>query len=57
MFDVERVRICGLKSEVIPLPPGGFKRAMEKVVPDALARFGINTMKLGSFLVADMRRL
>jgi ubiquinone/menaquinone biosynthesis C-methylase UbiE len=57
LFDVERVRIFGLKSEVILLPPGGFKRALERAVPDAMARFATNTMKLGSFLVADMRRV
>ena len=56
LFEVKRVRICGLKSEVIPLPAGSFKRVIESAVPDALARFATNTMRLGTFLVADMRR-
>lgn len=57
LFAVEQFRICGVKSEVIPLPPGGLKRAAEKFVPDSIARFATNTLKMGTFLVAEMRRL
>jgi SAM-dependent methyltransferase len=57
LFDVERVRIFGLKSEVIPLPAGSLKRMLEKAVPDTLTRFATNTMRLGTFLVADLCRV
>jgi SAM-dependent methyltransferase len=56
LFDVERIRIYGLKSELIPLPPGRLKRAVEALLPDWLTRFGTNTLGMGSFLVADMRK-
>lgn len=56
-FEVEQFRFYGVKSEVIPLPPGGLKRAVEKIVPDGITRFGTNTLKMGTFLVADMRRV
>jgi SAM-dependent methyltransferase len=57
LFNVERVRVYGVKSEVIPLPPSEIKRTLETIVPDAVTRFGTNTMGLGTFLVADMRRV
>jgi ubiquinone/menaquinone biosynthesis C-methylase UbiE len=56
-FEIERFRICGVKSEVIPLPPGRLKQAAEKIIPDAVTRLATNGLKLGTFLVADMRRL
>jgi ubiquinone/menaquinone biosynthesis C-methylase UbiE len=57
LFRVERVWIYGVKSEVIPLPPSGLKRAIEKALPDQMTRFGTNTLRMGTFLVADMRRV
>ena len=51
------LRIYGVKNEVIPLPPSGLKRGLEKILPDFLTRFGTNTMRMGTFLVADMRRI
>lgn len=56
-FRVERVRIYGVKSEAIPLPPGRFKRLLERVVPDRVTRFATNRLKIGTFLVADMVRI
>jgi ubiquinone/menaquinone biosynthesis C-methylase UbiE len=56
-FEVERIRICGLKNDVIPLPPGKIKDLAEKITPSILTRTMTNTMRMGSFLVAEMRKV
>jgi ubiquinone/menaquinone biosynthesis C-methylase UbiE len=57
LFEVERIRICGLKNDVIPLPPGKIKEMAEKITPRILTRTMTNTMRMGSFLVAEMRKV
>ena len=57
LFEVERIRICGLKNDVIPLPPGRIKELAEKTTPSILTRTMTNTMRMGSFLVAEMRKV
>jgi ubiquinone/menaquinone biosynthesis C-methylase UbiE len=56
LFNVDSIRICGLKTDVIPLPHGRLKSLIETVVPDALTRFLTNRLELGSFLVAQMSK-
>ena len=56
LFHVERFLITGQKSDVIPLPAGNFKNRMEKILPDRLTRSLTNHLKLGSFLIAEMKR-
>lgn len=56
LFDVEWIRIYGLKTELLPLPQGRLKRFLEKLIPDPLARFLTHHCRLGSFLVAEMRK-
>lgn len=56
-FAVDRARVCGLKNEVIPLPPGRLKTLLERVLPNPATRFMTNTLRMGSFLVAEMRKL
>jgi len=50
-FDVEEVRIFGLKSEVVPLPGSRAKSALMSLMPDPVARFLTNRLRLGTFLV------
>jgi ubiquinone/menaquinone biosynthesis C-methylase UbiE len=57
LFEVEKVRILGLKAEILPLPRGRLKSAIEALTPDAVSRLITNGMRLGTFLVADMRRV
>lgn len=57
LFDVDRIRIYGLKSEIVPLPHGRLKQLLLTIVPDSVARFFLNRLRGGSFLVADMRRI
>jgi ubiquinone/menaquinone biosynthesis C-methylase UbiE len=56
LFDIERLRILGLKNDVIPLPPGKLKSIAERATPSILTRMLTNTMRMGSFLVAQMRK-
>jgi len=56
LFDVESIRIYGLKAEILPFPPGTPKRLLERLIPDAIGRLLTNHLRLGSFLVAEMRR-
>lgn len=57
LFEVERIRICGLKSDVIPLPPGKLKAKVERITPNICTRAMTNGMRMGSFLVAEMRKI
>jgi ubiquinone/menaquinone biosynthesis C-methylase UbiE len=56
LFKTERIRIYGLKTDVIPLPHGRLKSLLEPLVPDQLARFFTNQLQMGSFLVAHIRK-
>jgi ubiquinone/menaquinone biosynthesis C-methylase UbiE len=56
-FEIERIRICGQKNDVIPLPPGKIKELAEKITPSILTRTMTNTMRMGTFLVAEMRKV
>lgn len=56
LFHIEQIRIYGLKSELFPIPAGRVKAILERVVPDGISRFFTNRMRLGTFLVAEMRR-
>ena len=40
-----------------PLPGGRTKAVVERRLPDAVARLATNTLRLGSFLVVDMRKI
>lgn len=56
LFSIESVGICGLKTDVLPLPPGRLKSSLETMLPDPLTRFMTNRLGMGSFLVAKMRK-
>lgn len=54
VFNIDTIQICGLKTDMIPLPDGRLKSLAEAIVPDAMARLLTNRLGLGSFLVARM---
>ena len=56
LFELERMRIFGLKSDVVPLPHGRPKQAVMNLLPDGLARFLSRHLRMGSLLVVDMRK-
>ncbi len=53
-FVIETIRICGLKTEMIPLPAGRLKDVLMRAMPDTMSRFIGSTCRLGGFLVASM---
>jgi ubiquinone/menaquinone biosynthesis C-methylase UbiE len=55
LFEVESVRVYGLKSDVVPLPHSRLKLFLENQVPDRVARILTHHLSGGSFLVAQMR--
>jgi SAM-dependent methyltransferase len=55
-FTVTKFAIYGQKSDLVPLPYGRLKRGMMALVPNALARFLTSTLRMGTFLVVDMRK-
>jgi SAM-dependent methyltransferase len=56
LFELNSIRIYGMKSDVLPLPHGSLKQTLMSVLPDALARFLTRRLRMGSFLVASMRK-
>jgi len=57
LFEVDSVKIYGLKSDVVPLPYNRFKLFLENLVPDRVARILTHRLRGGTFLVAQMRTL
>jgi hypothetical protein len=55
-FAVESIKIFGLKSDIVPLPHGRLKNALMSAVPDGVARFLCRHLRMGSLLVARMRK-
>jgi SAM-dependent methyltransferase len=56
LFELMSMRIYGLKSDVVPLPHGGLKDAIMRMLPDAFTRFLTRDLRMGSFLVCSMRK-
>lgn len=54
MFELKRMRIFGMKSDLIPLPYGRLKQTIMSGLPDPVARFLTGKLRMGSFLVIDM---
>jgi hypothetical protein len=56
LFEIEAMQVCGLKVEVLPLPHGRLKQTLESLLPNGLARFMTQKLRMGTFLIANMRR-
>ena len=56
LFTLENVRVTGQKPDALPLPSGRFKTFLIRHLPDALTRFITDRLRLGTFLVARMKR-
>jgi SAM-dependent methyltransferase len=56
LFTVDEFRIYGLKNDMIPLPAGRIKSAIEGILPDALTRTFTNRLGWGSFLTVHMTK-
>jgi SAM-dependent methyltransferase len=56
LFVLDSMHVYGLKSDLVPLPHGRFKSSMMGLIPDSLARFMTTRLRMGSLLVAHMRK-
>jgi len=56
LFEIESFKFYGLKAELLPLPAGRLKAALEAAIPDGVARLMTNKLRMGSFLVAHMSK-
>lgn len=56
LFEIKHFFITGQKTDVIPLPAGRLKKIFECILPDALSRSLTHALKMGSFLIAEMKR-
>jgi len=55
-FQQLKACIKGQKSELFPLPAGGFKDAVMKLLPDGVSRGILNRCQHGSFLICEMKK-
>jgi SAM-dependent methyltransferase len=56
LFTMDSMEIHGLKSDLVLLPHGRLKQFLMNLIPDALARFMTRHLRMGSLLVAQMRK-
>jgi SAM-dependent methyltransferase len=56
LFAVDAVEIFGQKSDLVLLPAGQLKRFLMNLIPDVQARFMTRQLRMGSLLVAHMRK-
>lgn len=56
-FRVEYVQVKGSKAELFPIPSGRFKSLLMRLVPSVVTRFLTNQCRMGSFLIAKVRKL
>lgn len=49
--------VHGMCVEAIPLPHGTLKRFVARVLPDCIARFMTHRLAMGSFLIAQMKKI
>jgi SAM-dependent methyltransferase len=56
LFVLDSMQIYGLKSDVVPLPHGRLKQFVMDLIPDSFARFLTRHLRMGSLLVAHMRK-
>ncbi len=56
LFVVRDIQVLGQKTDLVPLPAGSIKNLALRLIPNGLSRFMTNRCRLGSFLVAKMRK-
>jgi ubiquinone/menaquinone biosynthesis C-methylase UbiE len=54
LFATTSLHICGLKTDILPLPHGRLKNLLLAVLPHSLARFLTSHVRMGSLLIAQM---
>ena len=56
MFTVRAMSTSGNKADLFPIPAGRIKDLMMRFTPDALARFFLSKLQMGSFLMSKLEK-
>ncbi|MDB6006665.1 MAG: hypothetical protein JWR15_3652 [Prosthecobacter sp.] len=56
-FTIEQKWIKGQKSELFPLPASRLKDKLMALLPNSIARFFLNTLRQGSFIITTLRKV
>ena len=56
LFSVDDVKVCGSKSELLPLPSGKIKSVIKSLIPDSVARLLTNQCRMGMFLISTLNK-
>ena len=57
LFECRELIVTGQKADALPLPHGAVKDSLLRHAPDGMTRFMTDTLRMGTFLVAKLRRL
>lgn len=57
LFRVTKFSVTGEKPHLVPLPAGGFKNFVLKLIPGPITRFLLGPCRMGGFLIAELERL
>ena len=55
LFEINYIKIMGMKSEPFPIPAGNFKDKFLSLIPNSFSRFLTNNLRMGSFLISSLR--
>jgi ubiquinone/menaquinone biosynthesis C-methylase UbiE len=55
-FKVQGTSVYGAKAELIPIPGSRLKTAVLKMIPDSMGRLFTNHLKMGQFLVSQLKK-
>jgi len=56
-FTIEKKWIKGQKSELFPIPASRLKDKLMALLPNSIARFFLNTLRQGSFIITTIRKV
>lgn len=56
LFRIERADVFGPKTDILPLPAGKIKEFVRLIIPRVLSRFLTHKLKMGGFLVFQLRK-
>lgn len=56
-FALECVHVIGNKSDVLPMPGGRLKEAIKRFLPDALVRFMLSNLKMGTMIIFELKKV
>lgn len=56
LFNVNRIYVLGMKSDIVPLPGGRIKNSVLKLIPSVFGRYLTQYLRMGSFLISELEK-